>query len=98
MKYTQIPQTYKDDVIAEAMYARELEYFHYEFDATNFRRLLETAPEGPYRDNLTERLEATLAQMRNVDAIYEALTSQITSTAAHLEAVARTTEKRKAAA
>lgn len=96
MKYTQLPPTYKDDVIAEAMYARELEYFHYEFDAINFRRLIAVLPDGAYKAGLVERLESTLIQMQNVDATYEALAAQISSPEAHAEAVLRTTEKRKA--
>jgi len=96
MNYKQIPSSYKDDTIAEAMYGRELEYFHYEFDATNFKHLLLTAPAGSYRDNLQERLDSTLTQMANVDAIYEALKLQITSPQAHESAVIRAAEKRVA--
>ena len=97
MNYTQLPTTYKDDTIAEAMYAREMEYFHYEFDATNFRHLIEISPDGPYKQNLQERLDSTLAQMKNVDDIYAALQAQITDPQAHEAAVLRAIEKRKVA-
>lgn len=97
MNYTQLPATYKDDTIAEAMHAREIEFFHYEFDATNFRHLLDHLPDGPYRDGIEQRLAATLEQMANVEAIYAALQAQITDPQAHAAAVARAIEKRKAA-
>ena len=95
MKYAQISSTYKDDTIAEAMYSREVEFFHYEFDANNFKFLLEAEPEGAYRDNLQKRLDDTLLQMDNVDRIYNALKAQITDEEAHQAAVLRTEEKRK---
>lgn len=97
MNYTQLPTTYKEDVIAEAMYAREMEYFHYEFDATNFRHLIQTAPDEAFRQEMAKRLDATLKQMETVEAIYAALQSQITSPEAHAAAVQRAIEKRKAA-
>ena len=97
MNFAQLPTTYKDDTIAEAMYARELEYFHYQFDAQNFKHLLATEPAGPYRTDLENRLADTLAQMQKVDAIYAALQAQITDPEAHAAAVARAIEKRKAA-
>lgn len=96
MNYTQLPTTYKDDTIAEAMFAREMEHFHYEFDAANFRHLLATTPDGPYKQNLQERLDATLVQMKNVDDIYTALQAQITDPQTHQAAVLRAIEKRKA--
>jgi hypothetical protein len=95
MNYTQLKQTYCDDVLAEALYAREVEYFHYDFDRINFSKLLETLPEGSYRSNVQERHDSTLAQMKNVDAIHAALLSQIKDPEAHAAAIVRTTEKRK---
>ena len=95
MNYAQLTNTYKDDTIAEAMYGREVEYFHYEFDAKNFEFLLLTEPAGPNRDNLIERLEGSRAQMANVEGIYEALKAQITDEAAHQAAIVRTTKKRE---
>lgn len=95
MKYTQLPQTYCDDVLAEAIYAREVEFFHYLFDKTNFVKLLQDLPHGDYRINIEERLASTIEQMEKVDAIYAALTSQITDADAHAAAIVRTTEKRK---
>jgi outer membrane protein assembly factor BamD (BamD/ComL family) len=95
MKYTQITQTYRDDVLAEAMYGREVEYFHYDFDRTNFAKLLETLPPSPYRDDVQQRHDETVDRMATVDAIYAALASQITDFDAHAAAILRTTEKRR---
>lgn len=97
MDYQQIQPAYKDDVIAEALHARELEHFHYAFDAQNFRHLLAHAPAGPFRDSIQARLDTTLEQMANVEAIHAALQSQIIDPDAHAAAVARAIEKRKAA-
>ena len=95
MKYQQLTSDYKDDTIAEAMYGREIEYFHYEFDSLNFTSMLNTLPDGAERDALQERLNQTLKQMEYVDRIYDALKKQITDQASHEAAIIRTTEKRK---
>jgi len=95
MKYTQLPKTYRDDVLAEAIYARELEFYHYEFDSINFTKLLQDMPVGDYRLNIEARLANTIEQMENVERIYNALQAQITDPEAHAAAVLRTTEKRK---
>ena len=95
MNYSQLNQTYRDDVLAEAMYGREVEYFHFDFDRINFAKMLETLPSGPYRDNVQQRHDETLDRMATVDAIYAALVSQITDLEAHAAAIVRTTKKRK---
>jgi len=95
MKYKQLKQIYCDDTLAEALYSREVECFHYEFDRINFAKLLETLPPSPYRDNVQQRHDETLDRMATVDAIYTALESQITDPEAHAAAIVRTTEKRK---
>lgn len=77
MEYRQLTETYKYDVIAEAMYARELEHFHYNFDRVNFEALLKTTPKGEYRDNIQARLEQTLIEMERVEQIYAALEAQV---------------------
>ena len=46
MKYKLIPKTHLADTIASAMYGREMEHFHYEFDVINFRYMIDNAPEG----------------------------------------------------
>ncbi len=95
MIYTQLPQTYCDDVLAEAIYGREVEFFHYDFDRNNFVKLLENIPSGAYRDDIENRLSSTIEQMHNVELIYNALLAQITDQKAHGAAIIRTTEKRE---
>jgi hypothetical protein len=97
MNYTLLPQTYRDDVLAEALYAREVEYFHYAFDLRNFEHMLAAMPLCPARDDLAARLQQTREQMATVQAVHAALMAQITDPDAHAAAVARTTEKRNAA-
>ena len=97
MKYTQLPNTYKYEVIAEAIYARELEYFHYDFDRINFERLLASIEEGEYKENIRQRHADTLKQMANVEAIYDALMAQIDDQDAYAAAVERVTKKREEA-
>lgn len=94
MEYEQLEQDYRDDHLAEAMYARETEWFHYDFDRINFERMLAALPPGEYRTQLEQRLTSTRAQMVAVDLVYAALKSQITDTARHRSAVVRAAEKR----
>ena len=94
MIYTQLSKTYKADTIADAMYAREVEYFHYEFDATNFKFLVDNAPAGADVSDLRERLASTLDQMEAVENTFAALEAQITDHDEHEAAVIRTTKKR----
>lgn len=96
MNYTQLPPNYKNDTIAEAIYARELEYFHYDFDRCNFAYLLTVTTDVAYRDDLQKRLDSTAVQMGNVQRIIEALHAQITDPEDYQAAVHRTAEKRKA--
>jgi hypothetical protein len=96
MKYTQLPTSYKYEVIANAVYGREVEYFHYDFDRINFEYLLNILPEGTYRDDVANRLKETLIHMKNVEAIMEALNSQIDDFQAYAEAIESVTAKRKA--
>jgi hypothetical protein len=95
MQYKQLPSAYKADTIASAMYAREIEYFHYAFDATNFAHLINNAPKGANIEAIKERLASTREQMAAVDNTYKALEAQITDQAEHEEAVIRTTKKRE---
>lgn len=96
MIYTQLSPEYKYDTIAEAIYGREVEYFHYDFDRINFVYLLSVAPDGELKDTTAERLASTMQQMNSVEAIMNALRSQIDDEQAYLEAVVRVTTKRKA--
>lgn len=96
MQYEQLPTEYKYDTLADAMYAREVEYFHYDFDRKNFEYLLANATDNEFAANVAERLDATRKQMGNVAAVVEALKAQIDDEAAYAAAVERVTAKRKA--
>jgi hypothetical protein len=96
MNYEQLPTEYKYDTLADAMYAREVEYFHYDFDRKNFEHLLANATDNEFAANVAERLDATRKQMGNVMAVTEALRAQIDDADAYAAAVERATAKRKA--
>jgi hypothetical protein len=96
MQYEQLPVEYKYDTLADAMYAREVEYFHYDFDLKNFEHLLANATDNEFAANVAERLDATRKQMSNVMGVVEALKAQIDDADAYAAAVARATAKRKA--
>jgi hypothetical protein len=96
MNYEQLPIEYKYDTLADAMYAREVEYFHYDFDRKNFEHLLANATDNEFAANIAERLDATRKQMGNVAAVVEALKAQIDDADAYAAAVERVTAKRKA--
>lgn len=96
MQYEQLPTKYKYDVLADAMYAREVEYFHYDFDRKNFEHLLANATDNEFAANVAERLSATRKEMANVTLIISALKAQIDDKEAYAAAVERTAAKRKA--
>lgn len=87
MEYEQLGAEYQADTLAEALYAREVEFFHYDFDRANFEAMLKTLPAGDFRVMIQSRLAETRAQMGNVEAIYAALKSRITE--GHAAAVER---------
>ena len=96
MSYEQLSTDYKYDILADAMYAREVEHFHYDFDRKNFEYLLANATDNEFAANVAERLNSTRKEMGNVEAIMAALRSQIEDQAAYDAAVVRVTAKRKA--
>jgi hypothetical protein len=96
MIYTQLSDDYKYDTLADAMYAREIEYFHYDFDRKNFEHLLANATDNEFAASVAERLNDTRKQMGNVGAIMAALKEQIEDEQAYADAVARVTAKREA--
>jgi hypothetical protein len=95
MNYTQLNNTYKYDTLAENIYSREVEYFHYDFDKKNFEEILKTA-EGLYRADIEQRLNDTITQMTIVENIYNALLAQVDDQTAYAAAVARAVAKRTA--
>jgi hypothetical protein len=96
MNYEQLPTEYKYDTLADAMYAREVEYFHYDFDRKNFEHLLANATDNEFAANVAERLNSTRKEMGNVILIIDALKSQIDDADAYAAAVERVTAKRMA--
>jgi hypothetical protein len=96
MKYEQLRDEYKYDTLADAMYAREVEHFHYDFDRKNFEHLLANATDNEFAANVAERLNSTRKEMGNVLAIIAALKEQIEDEQAYADAVARVTAKREA--
>jgi hypothetical protein len=96
MIYTQLPPTYKYDILAQAVYGREVEYFHYDFDRINFEHILKDLPECEYRTNIEKRLADTIGAMAQVEKTMAALVAQIDDEAAYAEGVFRAIEKRAA--
>lgn len=94
MIYSQLPNTYKYDTLAEAIYSREVEYFHYDFDKKNFEEMLATLPDGDYKNQIQDRLNSTITQMNAVKAIYDALHAQIDDQQAYEDAVVRAIARR----
>ena len=97
MNYTQIEDSYKYDTIATAIYGREIEYFHYAFDLTNFEFMVKHLPEGEALADIQKRIGETEAGMAQSHLIKQALEAQIDDREAYDEAVIRTVEKRKRA-
>ena len=96
MNYIQIKEDYKYDTLAEAIYSREMEFFHYEFDLINYRHLEETVPDGDYKNDIKNRIADIQKQMNIVDDMYNALQTQIIDQTAYMTAVERVTQKREA--
>jgi hypothetical protein len=96
MEYQQLSNEYKYDTLADAMYAREVEHFHYDFDRKNFEHLLANATDNEFAANVAERLNDTRKQMGNVEVIITALRAQIDNDEEYAAAVERVTAKRKA--
>ena len=96
MNYEQLSIDYKYDTLADAMYAREVEHFHYDFDRKNFEHLLANATDNEFAANVAERLNSTRKEMGSVLLIISALKSQIEDKQAYAAAVERVTAKRKA--
>jgi len=95
MQFTQFNENpYKYDLLAENIYSREQEWFHYDFDKQNFEQMLLTMPAGQLRTDMEKRLADTITQMTIVDNIHSALLAQIVDQEAYAAAVIRAAEKR----
>ena len=98
MNYTQINDDYRYDTIADAIYAREVEHFHYNFDRVNFLFILtQGGLEETFIAEVADRLKSTITQMQKVGVMTDALRAQIKDQAAYDKAVKRVTEKRASA-
>ena len=95
MNYTQLASNYKYRHLATAIYAREMEYFHYEFDRINFEHMAANLPDGLFRDDILNRIRDVEQQMQSVNAIMAALWAQVDDQEAYASAVEYTTEKRQ---
>jgi hypothetical protein len=95
--YSHCTDDYQWDVIAEQLYNREHEHYHYELDRQNFVKMLETLEPGPFREEVQERLTSTIREQNKVEAIYNSLLAQIDDKAAFDAAMARVIAKRAAA-
>ena len=74
-----------------------MEYFHYDFDRTNFEYILKDLPECEYRTNIENRLANTVGTMAQVERTMAALLAQIDDPIAYAEGVARAIARREAA-
>ena len=97
MIYSQLSPSYKYDTLADAIYGREVEYFHYDFDRMNFEYILKDLPECEYRTNIENRCADTVGMMAQVEKTMAALLAQIDDPIAYAEGVARAIERREAA-
>jgi hypothetical protein len=97
MIYSQLPPSYKYDTLADAVYGREVEYFHYDFDRMNFEYILKDLPECEYRTNIENLCADTVGMMAQVERTMAALLAQIDDPIAYAEGVARAIERREAA-
>ena len=97
MIYSQLSPSYKYDTLADAIYGREVEYFHYDIDRMNFEYILKDLPECEYRTNIENRLADTVGTMAQVERTMAALLAQIDDPIAYAEGVARAIERREAA-
>ena len=95
MKYTQLDNNYKYRHLANAIYGREMEYFHYDFDRINFEHMVMNTHDGPFKDDLIKRIADVSEQMRNVQAVLSALWAQVDDEEAYARAAEHVTQERE---
>jgi len=78
-----------NETLAQAIYQREVEHFHYDLNKTNYEQIIATAPDGDYKNSVAQLLADTLVQMNIVESIHAALQTQITDEVGYADAVAR---------
>jgi hypothetical protein len=97
MDYKHVDKTYQHDVIAEAIIGRQHEHYHYELDRKNFEHMLTLLPEGPYKEEVKERLRTTIVEMTKVEHIHDALCEHCKADpTAHEAALTRVKARREA--
>ena len=97
MELDLIDMSHHDDVIAEGMYMRQMEYLHYQMDLTQVNIALagtELSPE--VRAQFEQRKGEIEHQMGVVEGYYNGLKSQVRSPELHAAALQRNAEKRAA--
>lgn len=94
MKYDYLEQDYIDDVIADALHARETEHFHYALDLANFEFIVKNTNDPKLILDMQERIATINGHIYVVQKVYDALQTQITDPARHAAAVARSAAKR----
>lgn len=95
MKYTQLDTDYKYRHLANAIYGREAEYFHYDFDRRNFEHMAASMPDCEFKDDLVNRIAEVSDQMESVLAVLSALWAQVDDQDAYARAVEYVTRERK---
>lgn len=94
MQFTQLQSHYKYDTLAEAIYQREIEWFHYDFDIKNFTQIAANMQDGPDKEHMINRIAETRKQMSIVENIYNALLAQVDDQVAYAAAVERAIARR----
>ena len=98
MNLEQLDPEYCDDQIAEAMYQREKEWWHYQLDRANFTDIAaRLGADSGRAEELLGRIAEIDRQVEIVEAVYSALRARIRSPEAHAAAVERNRIKREAA-
>ena len=94
MKYEQLGQEKRDEIIAEQMHGREMEHFHHELNASVYAEALKTLPPGEWRDRISQLHDEALVEMEKIDGIHAALSAQLTDKTRRANAVNKAAENR----
>jgi hypothetical protein len=94
---SQLAPTYKYDVLADAIYGRQLGIFHYQFNITNYEHVLASGTiTNEYRAQVTAAIINEQRELDKDQAILAALVAQIDDQVAYDAAVVRAEAKRAA--
>lgn len=97
MEYKLLTAEYQEDAVVDAMLGREMEHFHYQLNEDNYKEILKTEPEGPYRDRIQALLASNTTEKAKVESVYAALEKQAPQGAAFDVVAERVKAKRSAA-